>query len=172
MYFTEMPTRQYDVIYADPPWRYDFSRSKSREIENHYPTMTVSDICSLAVPSQADSILFLWGTNPKLLESLQVMQSWGYHYVTNMVWVKDRIGMGYYARSRHEFLLIGKKGKPAVPEPTNRPDSVIEAIRGTHSTKPEKVYELIERMYPNRTKLELFARHTRAGWDAWGNDPR
>lgn len=39
-----MPTGKYEVIYADPPWRYEHSISKSRDIENQYPTMLLEDI--------------------------------------------------------------------------------------------------------------------------------
>lgn len=57
-----------------------------------------------------------------------------------------------------------------VPEPKNRPDSVIEAPRTKHSKKPEIVYELIEKMYPNQKYLELFARNRRNGWVSWGDE--
>jgi N6-adenosine-specific RNA methylase IME4 len=49
--------------------------------------------------------------------------------------------------------------------------SVIRSCRGTHSEKPELVYEMIERMYPALPKLELFAGGRREGWSAWGNQP-
>jgi N6-adenosine-specific RNA methylase IME4 len=78
--------------------------------------------------------------------------------------------MGYYFRQRHELLLIGKRGRGlSMPEPTDRPDSVIEAERGKHSEKPALVYEHLERMFPIATKVELFARTRRDGWAAWGN---
>jgi N6-adenosine-specific RNA methylase IME4 len=35
--------------------------------------------------------------------------------------------------------------------------------------KPAGVYELIECAWPEASKLELFARHARPGWAAWGN---
>ena len=78
--------------------------------------------------------------------------------------------MGYYARQRHELLLVGTQGNLPTPEPANRPDSVIEAPRGAHSAKPEVVYGLIERMYPEYRGLwlELFARGHREGWQVWG----
>jgi N6-adenosine-specific RNA methylase IME4 len=50
-----------------------------------------------------------------------------------------------------------------------RPSSVIHAPRREHSRKPDEAYALIERMYPDLPKIELFARATRAGWAAWGN---
>jgi hypothetical protein len=45
------------------------------------------------------------------------------------------------------------------------------AQRGVrHSRKPDEAYEMIERMYPELPKIELFARQARAGWAAWGNE--
>jgi N6-adenosine-specific RNA methylase IME4 len=88
-----------------------------------------------------------------------------------MVWLKDKIGMGYYAREQHEHLLIGKRGKPPVPDPKNRPASVVKAPRGEHSEKPSVVYDLIMAMWPNARRLEMFARgEPRLCWDAWGNE--
>jgi N6-adenosine-specific RNA methylase IME4 len=48
--------------------------------------------------------------------------------------------------------------------------SVIHAPRREHSRKPDAAYEMIERMYPSLPKIELFARHERPGWAAWGNE--
>jgi N6-adenosine-specific RNA methylase IME4 len=56
------------------------------------------------------------------------------------------------------------------PLPANRPPSVIAAPRREHSRKPDEAYEMIERMYPELPKIELFARKARAGWAAWGNE--
>ncbi len=167
-----LPAGTWDVLLADPPWQYDFAETDSRAIENQYPTMPVEVLCGLAVPgiTAEDAVLFLWATAPKLREGLEVMEAWGFTYLTNLVWVKDKIGMGYWARGRHEFLLIGKRGHFPAPEESSRPDSVIEAPRLGHSAKPEVVYDLIETMCPDRTYLELFARSAREGWASWGNE--
>ncbi len=161
---------KFDVIYADPPWRYEFTPSETRSIENQYPTMSLEEICNLKIPTADDAVLFLWCPMPKLEEGLKVINSWGFKYRTGFVWVKDKIGMGHYARLRHELLLIAVKGSPKTPSPEARPDSVIEYPRTEHSKKPEIVYEIIERMYPNRRYLELFARKRREGWEVWGNE--
>jgi N6-adenosine-specific RNA methylase IME4 len=100
---------------------------------------------------------------------MQVMDSWGFTYRTCMVWVKDKIGMGYYARQKHELLLIGSRGSLPVPEPQNRPQSVVEAPRTEHSRKPDTFYDIIETMYPEYNKIELFSRERRDQWDCWGN---
>ncbi len=162
-------TGPFPVLYADPPWRYDFAEDKGRQIENHYPTMPLADIKALPIPAADNAVLFLWTTSPKLIEGLEVLQAWGFAYVTCMVWVKDRIGMGYYARQQHELLLIGKRGTLPVPDPEDRPSSVLLADRGQHSAKPDEMYKLIERMYPLRDKCELFQRRPRDGWAGWGN---
>lgn len=165
----------FDVLCADPPWRYEGQESPERRaVENHYPTMEVADICALhgegKIPAAADAILFLWATAPKLPEALEVMAAWDFDYRTQLVWVKDKIGMGYYARGRHELLLVGKRGNARPPAPAARPDSVIEAPRGRHSAKPQCAYDLIERMYPDAQRAELFAREAREGWTPWGNE--
>jgi len=162
--------KKYDIILADPPWKYEFSKTKSRSIEAHYPEMELNAIKEINIPTRKDSVLFLWATSPKLKDALDIMQSWGYEYKTNMVWVKDKIGMGYYARSQHELLLIGTIGKPQLPNEKDRPSSIISSTRKEHSKKPSEVYDLIERMYPKQDYLELFARNKRDGWDSWGNE--
>lgn len=167
-----LPEGKYNLILSDPPWRYEHVKTESRAIENHYPTMTLDEICALPVAGLADddAVLFLWATSPKLAEAMRVIEAWGFEYRTCMVWVKDKIGMGHYARQRHELLLIARRGSPGVPLPADREDSVIEAPRGQHSEKPLAAYEAIERMYPFATKVEIFARNTRDGWSSWGNE--
>ena len=162
---------KFSVLYVDPPWRYEHVETESRAIENQYPTMALEDIMRLDVDKIAsdDCILFMWATSPKLYEAMKVLEAWKFNYRTCAVWVKDKIGMGYYFRQRHELLLVASRGSLPVPAPANRPDSVIEAKRTDHSRKPDCVYELIEKMYPEHAKCELFARNTRDGWTGWGN---
>ena len=168
-----MSEYKFDVIYADPPWKYDFSKSKSRAIENHYPTMALNEICDLFKrdnPCQIadDAVLFLWVPAPKLPEGLEVMRAWGFEYKSCWIWVKDKIGMGYYLRNKHETILLGTKGERTIPEEYG--DIVFAARRKKHSAKPRVVYRIIEDMYPDAKRIELFARDKREGWAAWGNE--
>ena len=170
-----MPEGTFNVVYADPPWRYEHSISNSRRIENQYPTMELEDIKKMPerkdwIEIAEDAVLFLWATSPKVEEALEVMNAWDFKYRTCMAWIKDKIGMGYYVRQQHELLLIGGRGNSVIPAPENRPSSVIEANRLEHSAKPNEVYLLLERMYPNAKPIELFARTTRKGWTSWGNE--
>lgn len=160
----------YDLILADPPWRYSFSRSASRRVENQYPTMGVDDICALCVPAADNCVLYLWATAPKMREAMRVVDAWGFDYRTHGVWTKRRLGMGYWFRNQHELLLVGVRGKVSPPAPPLRTSSLIEGVHSAHSKKPECVYEMLERQHPDKRKVELFARNTREGWAHWGNE--
>ena len=164
------------MVYADPPWRYENPPigATNRSIENHYPTMGLEEICALPVRGSVtdDAVLFMWATVPKLDQCMNVIDAWGFLYRTGMVWVKDKIGMGYYVRNQHELLLIARRGKMPPPPIEARCSSVITAPRLAHSAKPPECYEIIERMYPDMPRVELFQREPREGWDGWGNQAR
>jgi N6-adenosine-specific RNA methylase IME4 len=165
--------RRYPVILADPPWKfeaYDLESGMTRAAEVHYPTMTTEEICALAVADLAtpDAALFLWATSPHLEDALRVIEAWGFTYRTNAVWVKESPGLGYWVRNQHETLLIAARGNMRSPSEGTRPPS--SASRREHSRKPDETYQLIERMYPELPKIELFARGHREGWDRWGNE--
>lgn len=162
--------KKYQIIYADPPWKYDFSRDNADKVENHYPTMSLGDICAITPPIENNAVLYLWATAPKLLEALQVMEAWGFKYKTQAVWDKGWVGMGYWFRGQHEILLVGTRGKFSPPAPTSRKSSVYREKKSKHSKKPQYFRDLISRQFPNTTKLELFARQKTEGWDVWGNE--
>lgn len=163
---------RFPVLLADPPWRYEHVVRDEDAIEHRYPSMALEDICALPVATVATetAVLFLWTTSPKLREAFAVVDAWGFVYRTCMVWVKDGLGMGHWARQNHELLLICARGDFPPPPPAARSASVFTAPKGRHSEKPALVYELIERMYPGLPRLELFAREAREGWAAWGNE--
>lgn len=169
-----LPDRRYGVILADPEWRFEpYSRETGmdRAADNHYPTSVASviaerDVASIAAP---DCVLFLWATVPMLPQALMVMQAWGFEYRSNCVWVKDRVGTGYWFRNLHEVLLVGVRGHIPAPAPGTQWDSAIEAPVGQHSAKPDEFLEMIESYFPTLPKIELNCRGVpRLGWDGWG----
>jgi N6-adenosine-specific RNA methylase IME4 len=171
-----LPDRKYNVIVADPEWRWEpWSRETGmdRAADNHYPTSCTEVIAARDVPSIAadDCVLWLWATIPMLPHALVVMAAWGFDYVSHYAWGKDKIGMGYWSREKHELLLIGTRGKIPCPAPGTQWESLITAPRGEHSEKPECFLEMIEGYFPNLPKIELNRRGSaRPGWDAWGNE--
>jgi N6-adenosine-specific RNA methylase IME4 len=160
---------KFDVIYCDPPWRYDFSETTNREIENHYTTMECKDICKMNVPSADNCVLFMWATAPKLLEAIEVIKAWGFEYKTHAIWDKEKIGMGYWFRGQHELLMVATKGKVSPPDSAIRISSVIKEERTKHSRKPDCVAEYIELAFFEKSKIELFCREPRKGWYSFGN---
>jgi len=172
-----IPQAKYGVIYADPPWRYSFSNTNNRKIENHYPTMEVEEIKKMRVPASEDCILFLWATAPKLEEALEVIKAWGFKYKTHAIWDKKKMGLGYWFRGRHELLLVGTKGNVSPPPREMLIESIFAISRSKHSKKPQAIRDKIKEWYPTKTKLELFARKPNelfveqdfAGWHVWGN---
>jgi len=167
-----LPDAKYRLIYADPPWSYGNTQPDYyTEQRDHYPVMKLSEICSLPVSSicEDNSVLFLWVTSPILEESFQVIKAWGFKYKASFVWDKMKHNMGHYNSVRHEFLLVCVRGscQPDVPKLF---DSVQSIERSEHSKKPEEFYTIIETLYPNGKKIELFARGKRDGWDVFGHE--
>jgi N6-adenosine-specific RNA methylase IME4 len=165
-----LPEGVFDLIYADPPWQLG-SPASPNSPEQHYPTLPTGEIAELTIPAAENAILFLWAVTSLLPDALKVISAWGFTYKTALVWRKPSIGLGNYVRSLHEELLIATRGSYPTPTPKRRPRSVIDAARSRHSEKPRQFYEVIERMYPQAQRLELFARgKPHAGWSAWGNE--
>jgi N6-adenosine-specific RNA methylase IME4 len=163
----------YGVIYADPPWKFEVyaESGKDRVADNHYPTMPTEAIKALKLPAATACALFLWATVPMLDQGIEVLKAWGFTYKSAVFWQKDSPpGTGYWVRNTVEILLIGVRGKVPAPLPGEQPPQVIKAPRGRHSEKPVVFAEMVEKLYPNVPKLEMFARTARPGWDVHGNE--
>jgi len=164
------PKKKFSVIYADPPWKYDFSPSKHFAIESYYPTMYLKDIKKLPIRTADNAVLYLWATSPKLVEALEVMKVWGFKYKTHAVWDKDSRGMGYWFLGQHELLLVGTKGKFSPPKARFIVSSIYTEKRDhkKKSRKPKYFRDLITRSFQDESKIELFARDRTKGWSVWG----
>ena len=134
--------------------------------------MTDAEIAAIPVKDwlSPQALLFLWTTAPMLERSMRIPRPWGFDcYTSHVVWTKDRIGTGFWARNRHEILLIYKKGRFPGPGYPVFPDSVIEAVTREHSRKPDCVADRIAEVWPNHKRLEMFARTRRPDWHVHGN---
>lgn len=163
------PQKKYKTIYADPPWLEVGGGKIKRGADKHYSLMKTKDICQLPVGDIADENcwLFMWVTNNFLKDGIDVLESWGFRYVTNFVWVKNSFGIGYYFRGQHEICLFGVKGNL---KPIKRNvSSVLSADKRRHSQKPDEARNKIAEM-SYEPRIELFARTKTEGWDAWGNE--
>jgi N6-adenosine-specific RNA methylase IME4 len=178
LHFDQIPLLRYGAIMADPPWLYQSWTEKgaAKNPSAHYRCMPLDEIKALPVDHLAapDCILWLWATNPMLPQALEVMAAWNFKYVTAGHWVKRgesgklAFGTGYALRCAGEPFLIGKIGKPKF---SRRVRSVIEAPRRENSRKPESAFAAFEEMAVGTdTRIELFSRQERKGWDVFGDE--
>jgi len=172
-----LPEGKYQIIYADPAWKYWSGGWKNQE--QHYSTMDIEEIKNLKIQDISDEncILFLWATFPYLKETIEVMECWGFKYSTvGFVWVKKtktskkdfHFGCGSWTRANVEPCLIGVKGT------IERKDASISQIIyepvQKHSKKPSVVRDKITKLVGDLPRIELFAREKADGWDSWGNE--
>lgn len=168
---------QHRVIYADPPWLYGDRPPSGSGAQQHFPGMTIEQLCALPIEAHAtpDAVLFMWTTAPLILENpgvREVIEAWGFKYKTCQIWDKVLPAGGFYVAVRHEILLIATRGSCTPDHPVPMPTSVItERQTGEHSSKPESFRQQIEKMYEG-PYLELFGRTLAPGWTVFGNDAR
>ena len=172
----EKPEKKYNIIYADPPWRYWESGNKNQS--EHYKTMPIDDICSLPIKDivAENSVLFLWVTYPILADAFRVIEAWGFKYSTAaFVWVKKNkaadspfFGCGAWTRANSELCLLATRGSVQRLDATI--SQIVESPIEEHSKKPDIVRELIERLVGKLPRVELFCRNPADGWDVWGNE--
>lgn len=171
----------------DPPWAYR-QRSGPNGASAPYPTLTTAELAAPPVGTLAarDALLLLWATWSHLPDALELLQAWGFEYVTGLPWIKiigapspanaadapdvggprftPQYGIGHWVRGCSEALVLAKRGD--VRPPTGDFVGLLSPNFG-HSRQPESVYELAEQF--GGPFVELFARGLpRQGWTAWG----
>lgn len=171
----------FKTVYADPPWQFQNRTGKvapeHRRLDR-YSTMTLEAIKALPVADHVakNAHLYLWVPNALLPEGLEVMQSWGFRYVSNIIWAKrrrdggpDGRGVGFYFRNVTEILLFGVRGSMRTLAPARSQVNMVETRKREHSRKPDELYPLIEACSPGPF-LEMFARRAQPGWYAFGDE--
>jgi N6-adenosine-specific RNA methylase IME4 len=162
------PDGRYQVIVADPPWKYDNrAEDTTHRGANPYPDMSINEICDLPVEdlAQDNCILWLWTTNAFMREAYQCLDAWGFTSKTILTWDKEIMGVGDWLRGQTEHCLVAVKGRPIISL-TNQ-TTILREKRREHSRKPDGFYSLVENLCPG-SKLEMFSRAARPGWVAWG----
>ncbi|MDR1807561.1 MAG: hypothetical protein LBR33_06575 [Propionibacteriaceae bacterium] len=171
----------FSTVLADPPWRFTNRTGKvapeHRRLDR-YSTLSLDEICAIDVASVvADNAhLYLWVPNALLPEGMTVLESWGFRYVSNIVWAKrrkdggpDGRGVGFYFRNVTELILFGVRGSLRTLAPARSQVNMIETRKREHSRKPDEQYGLIESCSPG-PYLEMFARYPQPGWTVWGDE--
>ncbi|MCC5633866.1 adenine-specific DNA methyltransferase [Nostoc sphaeroides CHAB 2801] len=173
----------YQCIVIDPPWFYRL-RSKDKTHRNRIPyqPMRTKEILALPIPELCGSngcILWLWFTNNHMIEAAQCLQTWGFELKTILTWekvtkdnTKTHLGVGHWLRNSTEHCALAVRGnvKAFAGRTLTNQSSILHSPRREHSRKPEQFFELVEKLCPDMTKLEMFARESRVGWDCWGDE--
>jgi N6-adenosine-specific RNA methylase IME4 len=164
---------KFATIMIDPPWDWgdEGDQDQLGRARPDYATMSKEQLLALPLPDLADDDchLYLWITNRSLPKGFELMDRWGFRYVTAITWAKPHFGMGNYFRGQTEHVLFGVKGS----QPLKRKDvgTLFQAARGKggHSSKPPEFYDLVESCSPG-PYLEMFSRSERDGWKTWGEN--
>ena len=120
--------------------------------------------------AEENSACFLWCTNSSLRYGYEVLEAWGFTPKGIITWIKPRFTLGVYIRNASESMLLGVRGRNPVKF-RSQPSWFFAPLTSKHSEKPLEQFPIIERLYPDGNRLELFARRKQHGWDVWGNDP-
>lgn len=168
----ELPQGKFGALLCDPPWSFRTYGGKDiapTQGKQPYSVMSLADLKALPVGDVAakDCILFMWTVSHLQDEATDLARDWGFTPKSvAFIWDKGRVGMGYWTRQEAEICKLYTRGKPKRLHADVR--QVIRAPRREHSRKPDEQYERIERLVAG-PYLELFARQTRPGWTAWGD---
>ncbi len=176
-----LDNQKFATVMADPPWR--FTNRTGKVAPEHkrlarYSTMSLDEICNLPVDDHLEDTAhcYLWVPNALLPNGLQVLESWGFAYKSNIIWHKvrkdggsDGRGVGFYFRNVTEVLLFGVRGKNArTLKPGRTQVNLFPTRKREHSRKPDEQYDIIESCSWG-PYLELFGRGIRENWMVWGN---
>lgn len=176
-----MDTRPYDIIYADPPWPQKKVVRKVRpnqKPELDYHTEPVERCIELCVPffnkAAPKHNVFMWAIDKFIPDTERLMADLGYKVHARLIWDKTNgIPAARTVRFSHEYLLwFFKRGGLLYPRPEaiGKYTTVMREKSTVHSRKPQCAYEMLEDMFPDAHKIELFCRTPRPGWDAWGDE--
>ena len=163
----EKPEGLYDIIVIDPPWKYDKSEydADARRVASQYPSMELTEIINIDLPIKKEGILWFWATQKFIWDAKEILETWGFEYISILIWDKEKMGIGRWLRNQCEFCLLGIKGKPLWEAKDIR--DIIREPRTKHSVKPECFYEMIDNNFIGR-KLDYFGRKKRKDWDIYG----
>ena len=181
IYDNDANKSKYGIIYSDPPWSQKkgniraFRPNQKRELD--YPTLDIQEIKKIHKKAfellDDKSNIFMWTIDKFLPEAEQFMKELGFTLHARLIWDKGNgIAPAFTVRFSHEYLLwFYKKGHMLMPskETRGKYSTVIRENTTVHSHKPEIVYRMLDDMFPNAKKLELFARNQKENWDCWGN---
>eukprot|EP00924_Labyrinthula_sp_SR-Ha-C_P001502 snap_masked-scaffold_55-processed-gene-1.32-mRNA-1 protein AED:1.00 eAED:1.00 QI:0/-1/0/0/-1/1/1/0/478 len=176
----------FKIILMDPPWKVG-GPNPTRGVTLPYPTISNKEFANLTLPLQNfpfGSYIFCWVVNHSHGSVLSWAEKNQFYLIDHITRIKKTrngklaCSLGHFLQHSQETCLI------FIRKPNNRIsftnifedeslmiyDGCFSTIPLTPSTKPNELYILIEKIFPNCNKLELFARkgNLRPGWTSVG----
>jgi len=176
--------RVYQVFMIDPPWPHVRGGRKAIEDPEKWakypyevlPYEEISNLLSNEILSMGDPsghTAFVWMLERSLTRGTEMMLGLGYKMHVRMVWTKPNgFAPAYSVRFCHEYLVWFYKHRfqPVADDQRGMFKSWFTGAVRQHSRKPDSVYRMVDRMFPEARKLDVFSRENRNGWDCWGNE--
>jgi N6-adenosine-specific RNA methylase IME4 len=178
--------KKFQIVVIDPPWRY-YGGLKVGDAFQHYNTLSIEDLSTLPVSEIAEekSVCLVWATSSTMHLVPNLMKNYGFDYCgICFLWIKSsQQGVPYfskgtrptYTKPNSEYLLIGSTEKNGLSPwklfGNEKMSQNIFASPGRHSEKPEIFRTLIQDLFGNKSRIELFSRRKNCqDWENWGDE--
>jgi len=171
--------QKYKVAMIDPPWPKSMAsfrkKRSSLSASLPYKTMKIEEVWALMddkiLPMMDNnSNIFIWTVEQHLQATLNRFECMKKH--CTLVWDKGNgFPAAFTVRYSHEYLIWYFKGKFSgiSSERRGKDSTVITESSREHSRKPDAAYKLIESWFPSDSKIDVFSRQKRDGWDQFGD---
>eukprot|EP00924_Labyrinthula_sp_SR-Ha-C_P004176 snap_masked-scaffold_3-processed-gene-16.32-mRNA-1 protein AED:1.00 eAED:1.00 QI:0/-1/0/0/-1/1/1/0/796 len=168
----------YDVVVIDYPWRGPAANAPTRGMTLSYETLPDSDLFKIPIAKLVpNGHVCIWTLPSKLKLTTGWLIKYDFEIEEVLAWIKKtRLGKNFTTQGglllhNKELMIIAKRGKPKRVRRHKHSD-VLYAPYRYPSRKPTEVYALIENLFPESRKLELFGRrwNCRSKWTTVGKE--
>lgn len=171
----------FSVLIIDPPWlkkkgglrKARPNQGRSLDYET-MPTDKIFDLLDAEILNNTteNHAVFMWTIEQYLNDCDNYMEKRGYRRHCRFIWDKTNgVAPAFTVRYSHEYLIWYYKDKmlPIAKEQRGKFMTVFSEKAREHSRKPEYAYKMIESLYPNENRIDVFSREKREGWSQFGN---
>ncbi len=171
----------YPVMMIDPPWpklkggKRTVRPKQSRSLDySTLPLTAIQDLLDSTILPKLEipGAVFLWTIDQFLWDAEFMLKHRGFKLHSRIIWNKlNGPAPAFTVRFSHEYLLWFYRPKlPLINRAVRgKYTDVITEPSQKHSQKPDAAYRLIDSLYPDCARLDVFARRTIEGWDGWGD---
>ncbi len=174
-------SKRYAVFMIDPPWPKrkgglrKSAPNQTRELD--YSTMSLESIEEflgklLHDNAEPQHTVFMRTVDQFLHDCESIMKTLGYRMHARLVWNKrNGVAPAFSVRYTHEYILWFYKPKfmPVALEQRGKFGTVLEGGQREHSRKPDEAYTMVEMLFPQAKKLDVFSRERRKRWHQFGD---